>query len=87
MSVILYEEGHGYPWAMLYEDVRWGWGLRMNAEMTKLHKLVKLQYMTIFIPSQPVTERPSLMPNHLNTFIVPFHAIHKKKELREKLRH
>lgn len=55
-SVILHEAGHWYPWAMLYKDVRWGWGLRMSAEMIKLHKLVELQYMTIFIPSQPIIE-------------------------------
>ncbi len=64
---------------MLHEDVRWCWGLRMSAEMTKLHKLVELQYMTIFIPSQSLTQRPSLMPNHLKTINVAYYAIHKKE--------
>lgn len=58
----------------------------MSAEMTKLHKLVELQYMTIFIPSQPVTERPSLMPNQLNTFTIPFHAP-QKRELTDQVIH
>jgi len=46
-SVFLYEEGHWPPRAMLYEVVREGSGLRTSAEMTKVHKLVDLQSMTV----------------------------------------
>lgn len=56
---------------MFCEDVRLGWGLRMSAEVARLHKLVVLQYMTIVIPSPHPnaysSKKPLLLPAMLST--------------------